>query len=67
MSGTVSKPIRVDKDLAEWFDSNFPWRGSFPQFVGAALAEFKKEWEKEGRKAPHELLSTAMASYTRKA
>lgn len=64
MSGTVYKPIRVDTELAEWFDSTFPWRGSFPQFVNAALAEFKKEWG--DRLPPHEVLNRAMAQYVTK-
>lgn len=56
--GTVPKGLRVDKDNAEWFDRQFPWRGSFPQFVNAALAHFRQEWG--NRESSDEVLIRAM-------
>lgn len=56
---SVLRSVRVDEDLAKWFDEQFPWRGSLPQFLNAALAAFKEEWG--DRKPPHEILEEAMA------
>lgn len=56
---SVYRPVRVDAELSEWFDNQFPWRGSFPQFVNEALAAFRQEWG--DREPPHEVLERAMA------
>jgi hypothetical protein len=61
-NGTVLRSVRVDKDLADWFESRFPWRGSLPQFLNAALAQFKGEWG--DRPTPDEVLKRAMEKFT---
>ena len=57
-NGAVPRSIRVERELAEWFDKQFPWRGSFPQFVNAALSHFKQEWG--DRETSDEVLLRAM-------
>lgn len=56
---SVLRSVRVEKDLSDWFDEQFPWRGSFPSFVEAALKAFKEEWGET--KPPHKVLEEAMA------
>lgn len=41
---TVLRPVRVNKDLNEWFDQKFSWRGAFPSFVNDCLAELQESW-----------------------
>lgn len=51
----------MDAELSEWFDKTLPWRGSFPQFLNAALAKFREEWG--DRESPHEVMERAMAGF----
>ncbi len=44
MPGTVLRGVRIRKDLDDWFNENFPWRGMLPQFVNACLEKFRAEW-----------------------
>lgn len=57
MSSTL-RSVRVDKDLNDWFEAQFPWRGSFPQFINEALAAFKEEYG--NTPPPNEVLEQAM-------
>lgn len=57
-NGTVPRSVRLDKENAEWFDRNFPWRGSLPQFLNAAITHFRKEWG--DREPADEVLIKAM-------
>lgn len=52
------RSVRVEDELGDWFDSQFPWRGSFPQFVNAALRHFKENWG--DRETSDEVLARAM-------
>lgn len=57
---TVLRSLRLDAELDSWFSEQFPWRGSLPQFVNAALAAFKDELG--DRLPPHKILEEAMAN-----
>ncbi len=59
----VLRPVRIDRELDEWFNATFPWRGSLPQFINRALAEFRREWG--DRTPPAEILTKAMANMAR--
>jgi hypothetical protein len=56
---TVLRSLRLNAELDAWFNENFPWRGSLPQFVNAAIEAFKKEYG--DRLPPHKILEGAMA------
>ena len=51
---TLFRPIRVNKELSDWFDSKFSWRGAFPGFVNDCLRELQQEWG--DRASPNELV-----------
>lgn len=38
------RSVRFNTEDMEWFDKNFPWRGSISQFCQTALAEFREAW-----------------------
>lgn len=59
MTSTVLRSIRVEKELMDWFEENFPWRGSFPGFINHALAEFRKQYG--DRLPPGKVVDKAMA------
>jgi hypothetical protein len=40
---SVLRSVRLNADLAEWFDKHFPWRGSLPGFLNDALASLREE------------------------
>jgi hypothetical protein len=39
-----TREIRFNKDNLQWFEENFPWRGSLSGFLNQCLEKYREEW-----------------------